>query len=109
MRTFFPQQQKSFFQIPIAATRIHVLALASGPDSYIWGPIRVRPPGSADRQLESFSPFEQPHERREMDQSTAQPETESPPSIVQKAWNFAAAIAAFVADGCDTVDRVEYE
>ena len=32
-----------------------------------------------------------------------------PPSIPKRAWNLAVSLAAFVADGCKTVDKEEYE
>ena len=34
---------------------------------------------------------------------------EQPPSLVTQAWNLAASLAAFVADGCRTVTKDEYE
>ena len=43
-----------------------------------------------------------------MNQSTAQSDPQPPPSLAEKAWNLAAAIAGFVADGCQTVGHAEY-
>jgi hypothetical protein len=44
-----------------------------------------------------------------MDDAAAQSQPPGPPSLASRAWNLAAAVAAFVADGCQTVERETYE
>lgn len=44
-----------------------------------------------------------------MEQAPAKSETASAPSALERAWSLAAALAAFVADGCRTLDRAGYE
>src|SRR5947207_2326363 len=54
---------------------------------------------------EVHQPAGSPPEPNQMSGGAPNP---TPPGVLQKAWNLAAALAAFVADGCQTVSPEEY-
>ncbi|MBC8356991.1 MAG: hypothetical protein H8E66_33890 [Planctomycetes bacterium] len=42
-------------------------------------------------------------------QNTNAPKSQRPPGLARQAWNLAASLASFVADGCKTVTEQEYQ